>query len=172
MILELGAGRTRSRDGVVTVDRAASTSPDVVHDLDVVPWPFDTSSFDVIRCYDVVEHIGDLLRFMGEVHRVGARGARVEITTPHYSSANSWTDPTHRQHLGCRSFDYFTAGHALSFYSGARFAIRERRIRFRNTLRGRVLEQIANRHPEFYEEHLTWMLPAFHLWFVLEVEKG
>ncbi len=171
MILELGAGRTRSGPGVVTLDRAASTEPDVVHDINVVPWPLATSSFDVIRCYDVVEHLDSLLTLMEEIHRVGAPGARVEITTPHYSSVNSWTDPTHRQHLGVRSFDYFTEEHALSFYSEARFVIFERRIRFRNTLRGRVVERFANRRPAFYEEHLAWVLPAFFLWFVLEVQK-
>lgn len=170
--LELGAGRTPSSAGVVTLDRAASTRPDIVHDINVVPWPLETSSFDLIRCYDVVEHLDDLLSVMGEIHRVGAPGARVEITTPHYSSANSWTDPTHRHHLGIRSFDYFTDGHALSYYSDARFTIRERRIRFRNTLAGRVIERFANRHPELYEEHLAWMLPAFFLWFVLEVRKA
>jgi SAM-dependent methyltransferase len=172
MILELGAGRTRSGPGVVTLDRAASTAPDVVHDINVVPWPLETSAFDVIRCYDVVEHLDNLLAVMEEIHRVGAPGARVEITTPHYSSANSWTDPTHRQHLGVRSFDYFTDGHPLNFYSHARFAVLERRIRFRNTLKGRLAEQLANRRPEFYEEHLAWMLPAFFLWFVLEVRKA
>ncbi|MCR4296894.1 MAG: class I SAM-dependent methyltransferase, partial [Elusimicrobia bacterium] len=61
MILEVGAGRTRGGAGVVTIDRAASTGPDVVHDLDVTPWPLETSSFDVIRCYDVIEHLQDLL---------------------------------------------------------------------------------------------------------------
>lgn len=171
-ILELGAGRTRSGPGVVTLDRAASTTPDVLHDINVVPWPLATSSFDVIRCYDVVEHLDDLLTAMQEIHRVGVAGARVEITTPHYSSANSWTDPTHRQHLGFRSFDYFTDGHALNFYGEARFEMRERRIRFRNTLRGRIIEQLANRRPDLYEEHLAWMLPAFFLWFVLEVRKA
>jgi SAM-dependent methyltransferase len=172
LTLELGAGLTRSSAGVVTLDRAASTGPDVVHDINVVPWPLETSSFGLIRCYDVIEHLEDLVSVMGEIHRVGAPGARVEITTPHYSSANSWTDPTHRQHLGVRSFDYFTEGHPLSFYSTARFAILERRIRFRDTLRGRVVEQLANRRPDFYEEHLAWMLPAFFLWFVLEVRKS
>jgi SAM-dependent methyltransferase len=169
--IELGAGRTRHAAGTVTLDRAASTGPDIVHDMDVVPWPVADSSFDLIRCYDVLEHVGDLLAVMGEIHRIGAPGARVEITTPHYSSRNSWTDPTHRWHLAYRSFDYFVEGHELSFYTDARFVLRERRIRFRNTLKGRVVEQVANRWPAMYEEHLAWMLPAFYLWFALEVRK-
>ncbi|HUF23331.1 MAG TPA: methyltransferase domain-containing protein [Vicinamibacterales bacterium] len=170
--IDLGAGRTRHVAGAVTLDRVASTGPDIVHDMDVVPWPIADSSFDVIRCYDVLEHVGDLVPVMREIHRIGAPGARVEITTPHYSSRNSWTDPTHRQHLAYRSFDYFIEGHELSFYSDARFIMRERRIRCRNTLKGRVVEQVANRWPAMYEEHLAWMLPAFYLWFVLEVRKA
>lgn len=170
-VLEIGAGLTRHSAGSVTLDRAAATNPDIVHDVDVVPWPIADSSFDLIRCYDVVEHVANLVAVMEEVHRVGAAGARVEITTPHYSSRNSWTDPTHRHHLGHGSFDYFVEGHALDFYSPARFTIVERRIRFRQTVKGRVAEQVANRWPGFYEEHLAWLLPAFYLWFVLEVRK-
>jgi len=170
-VLEVGAGLTRHPPGSVTLDRAVAARPDILHDVDVVPWPIADSSFDLIRCYDVLEHVSDLVAVMQEVHRVGAPGARVEITTPHYSSPNSWTDPTHRLHLGYASFDYFVEGHALDFYTPARFAIRERRIRFRNTLKGRLVEQAANRWPAFYEEHLAWVLPAFYLRFVLEVRK-
>ena len=169
--LELGAGRDRSRDGAVTVDRVASTRPDVVHDLDSFPWPFDTDSFDAIRARDVLEHVSDVVRTMEEIHRIGRAGARVEIATPHYSCRNSWTDPTHRQHFGYFSFDYFTAGGQWNFYTAARFMIVERRLRGRNTLKGKLVEQFANRWPAAYEEHLAWIAPAFYLWVVLEIQK-
>lgn len=170
-ILDLGAGRDRSRPGAVTVDRVASTGPDAVHDLDVVPWPFSNDAFDVVVCKDVIEHLADVVRSMEEMHRIGRPGARVEIITPHYSCRNSWTDPTHRQHLGYFSFDYFTNATQWNFYTAARFTLLERRLRFRNTLKGRLMEQIANRWPEFYEEHLAWIAPAFFLSVVLRVEK-
>ena len=170
-ILDLGAGRDRSRRGAVTVDRVASAGPDVVHDLDVVPWPFDRDSFDVIICKDVIEHVADVVKTMEEIHRVGRAGARVEIATPHYSCRNSWTDPTHRQHLGYFSFDYFTSAIQWDYYTAARFKLIDRRLRCRDTLKGRVVEQIANRWPAFYEEHLAWIVPAFFLWVVLEVSK-
>lgn len=42
-IIDLDAGRDRSTPGAVTVDRIARTAPDVV------PWPFERDSFDVIN---------------------------------------------------------------------------------------------------------------------------
>ncbi|RJQ76875.1 MAG: hypothetical protein C4519_14270 [Desulfobacteraceae bacterium] len=33
------------------------------------------------------------------MHRIGLNGARVEIITPHFSSLDSWKDPTHRWHF-------------------------------------------------------------------------
>ena len=170
-ILELGAGRDRSLPDATTVDRVASTGPDVVHDLDVIPWPFASDSFDVIRCKDVIEHVADVVRTMEEIHRVGRPGARVEMFTPHYSCRNSWVDPTQRHHLSYFSFDYFTDASPWEYYTAARFKLIDRRLRFRNTLKGRVFEQIANRWPVFYEEHLAWIAPAFFLWVVLEVDK-
>lgn len=170
--LELGAGADRSLEGAVTVDRSAATRPHVVHDLDIFPWPFETSSFEVIRAKDVLEHLADLVRTMEEIHRIGIPGARVEIFTPHYSSRNSWSDPTHRQHLGYFSFDYFTEHGPFDFYTHSRFRLVERRLRCRSALKGRVTEQIANRWPAFYEEHLAWIAPAFFLHVVLEIQKA
>lgn len=168
--LDLGAGLDRTLTGAVTVDRLASAQPDVVHDLDHFPWPFETGSFDQIRAMDVVEHLSDLLRTMDEMHRIARPGARVEIYTPHYSCRNSWTDPTHRFHLGYFSFDYFTVDAPFA-YTTRLYRIVHRRLRARNTWKGRVVEQIANRWPAFYEEHLAWMLPALFLEVVLEVVK-
>jgi hypothetical protein len=44
---------------------------------------------------------------MAEVHRIAQPGAEVIIVTPHYSSADSYINPTHLFHLAVHSFDYF-----------------------------------------------------------------
>src|SRR5215212_8288477 len=60
---------------------------------------------------------------MEEIHRLGRPGARVYIRSPHFSSWQFYTDPTHRHPFAARSFDYFVPGTALFAYdySLARF---------------------------------------------------
>jgi hypothetical protein len=40
------------------LDINPDTDPDVVHDLNNYPWPFDAASFDEIHAYDIIEHLG------------------------------------------------------------------------------------------------------------------
>jgi SAM-dependent methyltransferase len=169
--LNLGAGLDRSVPDAVTVDRSPLVNPDVLHDLDVVPWPIESDGFDLIICREILEHLTDLVRAMEEIHRVARRGARIHITTPHFSCANSFTDPTHRHHLGYFSFDYFTGGNEWGFYTPARFRLVGRHIRFFGRYKNLHVSWLANRFPRFYEEHLCWMLPAWYLVFDLEVVK-
>jgi len=170
-VLDLGAGRDRSAPGAVTVDRSAGTKPDILHDLDHYPWPIETASFDTIVCKEVIEHLVDVVRAMEEMHRIGRPGARVLITTPHFSCANSFTDPTHRRHLGWFSFDYFTAENQWDFYTTARFRLVRRRLHFYGRYKNLHVSWLANRFPRFYEEHLAWIFPAWYLSFELEVVK-
>ena len=94
-ILNLGSGKNRSIPGAVTIDIVPDTLPDMVHDLNNFPWPFDDDTFEAIHCMDVIEHLEDVVKTMEEMHRISRVGARVYIATPHFSCANSYTDPTH-----------------------------------------------------------------------------
>jgi SAM-dependent methyltransferase len=170
-VLNLGAGRDRSVSGAVTVDRNPATNPDILHDLDQHPWPIETGSFDTIVCREVIEHFADIVRAMEEIHRIGRPGARVHVTTPHFSCANSFTDPTHRHHLGCYSFDYFTGDNQWDLYTPVRFRLVGRRLHFYGRYKNLHVSWLANRFPRFYEEHLAWIFPAWYLSFELEVIK-
>ena len=170
-ILNLGSGKDRSIADAVTVDINRSTSPDVVHDLNNVPWPLDDDTFDIIYCKDIIEHLGDVVKTMEEIHRVARGGARVHITTPHFSCANSYTDPTHRYHLGFFSFDYFTGENQWDFYTKTRFKKVQTGLVFYPKFKNKLIWRIANRWPAFYEEHLAWIFPAWFMSFELEVIK-
>ncbi len=170
-ILNLGSGKDRSIADAVTVDINPSTSPDVIHDLNHVPWPLDDDTFDIIYCKDIIEHLGDIVKTMEELHRVARAGARIHITTPHFSCANSYTDPTHRYHLGLFSFDYFTGQNQLDFYTKARFKMVKAGLVFYPRFKNKLIWRIANRWPAFYEEHMAWIFPAWFISFELEVLK-
>ena len=172
MILSIGCGRRAPEQGVVRLDRSADVAPDVVWNLDDYPYPFEDSSFDAVECLDVIEHVADIPRTMEELHRILVRDGLLKITTPHFSCANSFTDPTHRWHLSHFSFDYFCNGHDLSYYSTARYRMRARHMQFQGGRFMRaVVSRLANRYPAFYERRCAWILPAWFLYFELEAVK-
>ncbi|HEY0832794.1 MAG TPA: hypothetical protein VGE72_02695 [Azospirillum sp.] len=98
MRLNLGCGN-RKFEGFLNVDKFASCEPDMVVDLEVLPWPFETDSAEEIVMHHVLEHLGPLPeQFMGimkELYRVAAPGAPIRITVPHPRSDLYIADPTH-----------------------------------------------------------------------------
>lgn len=170
-VLDLGSGKNRSIPGAVKLDIVPDTHPDIVHDLDNVPWPFENDMFGAIYCIDVIEHLKDIVKTMEEIHRIAREGARVHLATPHYSCANSFTDPTHRHHLGFFSFDYFTGQNQWDFYTKVRFRKVTSRIHFYGRYKNLHVSWFANRWPRCYEEHWAWIFPAWYMSFELEVQK-
>lgn len=100
--------------GAIGVDNVPAPGVDVIHDLDVTPWPFADASFGAGSLNHVIEHLCDIPRAIAECARILERGAPLWIATPHFSDVSSWSDPTHRFHLGLRSFEafYLAAGAA------------------------------------------------------------
>jgi SAM-dependent methyltransferase len=170
--LHLGCGRD-IRPGYVNADRVALRGVDVVLDLEA-PLPFRDRSFREIASSHVLEHVGDLLDLVGELHRVSQPGALLRMVVPHFTAAGSYTDPTHRRFFGYYSFDYFTDEGDYNFYTPMRFRILERRIRFywinnpRRRVEARLLGWLVNLAPRFYERFICWMVPASELVFELE----
>lgn len=158
-------------DDAVNLDISSDVGADLVHDLGRMPWPLASDSFREVFALDVIEHLSDVVGAMEEIHRVCRPGARVHITVPHFSSANAYTDPTHRHQFSCFSFDYFAADHALSFYSHARFARRTSQIVFPPSVVNKIVHRLANRRPHAYEQRWAWMFPAWFLSIELEVLK-
>ena len=119
----------------------------------------------------MIEHCADLVATMNEIHRIAANGAVLHITTPHFSSANSFIDPTHKHHLSYFSFDYFTGDDEFGFYTNRRFRKRRAQIVFYPTLANKLLWRLANRYPRAYEQRWAWLFPAWFLSVDLEVVK-
>ncbi len=168
--LVLGAGRKKKPDAV-NVDIVSSTEPDIRHNLNRMPWPLPSDWFDECDLYDVIEHLEDVVAAMEEIHRVCRNGAVVRITVPHFSSANAFTDPTHRHYFSRFSFNYFTGEHEFSYYSNLRFRSRCGQIVFAMTFLNKLVYRLANRFPAEYERRWAWIFPAWFLYFELEVIK-
>ena len=151
VILNLGSGRKHLADAV-NLDAVPETSPDILHDLNVRPWPLASESFEVVIANDVIEHLEDVVKTMEEIHRVCRDHAIVRITVPHFSCANAFTDPTHRHYFSAFSFSYFTGEHEFSFYSQYKFRCRKRQVIFKPTYLNRLIWRIAERHTSAWEK--------------------
>lgn len=85
-VLEIGVGSGMLRaalqiEGVnyTSADVDESLEPDVV--ASVLRLPFDSLSFDVVACFQVLEHLpySDALLALGEIHRVTRRDAIISL---------------------------------------------------------------------------------------------
>jgi SAM-dependent methyltransferase len=170
-VLNLGSGKV-PKPGAVNVDISPSVGADIVHDLSKFPWPLPSAQFDEVWMTDVIEHLPDTIATMEELHRVCRDGAVIHIATPHFSSSNSFTDPTHKQHLGMFSFDYFTGDSTHDHYTDVRFRYARKLLMFLPGVKNTVLRRVANRWPAFYERNLCWILPAWFMSIDLVVVKG
>lgn len=171
-ILSVGCGYRAGQPNLVKLDKSPQVNPDVVWDLDKFPYPFEDSSFSEIECFDVIEHLGDISNTMEEFYRILAPGGILKITTPHFSCANSFIDPTHKWHLSYFSFDFFCNEHKLAYYSQARYQIEERMINFQGgRLNQAIIRKLANRFPLSYEQRWAWIFPAWYLFFELKAIK-
>jgi len=158
-ILDVGCGHDKL-PGAVGIDRAAGTAADIVHDLDVRPWPLGDSEFDLVRCQDVIEHLDDIVGVMEEIHRVTRPGGTVRIRVPHFSSVQAYTDPTHRHFFSTDSFGYFTDDSRYPHYTSVRFEVRSRRLNLWKPYRLLGLGWLANRWPGRYEKMFAFLLPS------------
>lgn len=167
--LSVGCGKKPPEPDLVRLDKSPLVKPDVVWDLNEFPYPFDDSSFSGIECFEVIEHLDNIPKTMEEFHRILQANGLLIITTPHFSCANSFVDPTHKWHLSYFSFDYFCEGHDLSYYSESRYRIKHRRIQFQGSrFNQSIISRLANRFPYGYEQRFAWIFPAWFLYFELE----
>lgn len=173
VILDIGCGKKKQEAVGIGIDRQPGSAADVLAELAKFPWPIRDNCADRIHLSHFLEHQPDILRAMAEVHRVAKPGAEVMVTTPHFSSVDSYTDPSHIFHLGFHSFDYFLADTFQDFtYGLGGFRILERGLTFGGNLLldnlGRLSARISM---EFYEKHLAWIFPARNLFCRLQVIK-
>jgi len=119
--LNLGCG-VEIMDGWVNTDLHKLPGVDVAWDLDDHPWPWDDDAAEVIRAFDVYEHVNDPLGFMGEAWRVLAPNGLLVLHTSYWLNPNSYRDPTHKRFLTEESFDYWIPGTMLNQRYGLAYA--------------------------------------------------
>jgi SAM-dependent methyltransferase len=173
-ILELGCGQIKRCPTAVTLDINPDSMADVVHDLNSFPYPFDDNAFDIVIAEHVLEHLGDLIRVVEELHRILKPGGLLYVEVPHFSSNDHFTDPTHLHAFGFRSFDYFVPGEDLSRYKYSKAKFKKQKVYvlpLHGGLLRRLLARRIMRYYETWEKRYAFMLPADRINFELQAIK-
>lgn len=96
--LNLGCGAKRL-DGWVNVDKYPAMNPDMIHDLESLPWPWPDDSVDEVVMSHVLEHLGQetrvFLGIMQEIYRICRHDAVIHVVVPHPRHDDFINDPTH-----------------------------------------------------------------------------
>jgi len=174
-ILDLGCG-LRKRPGSVGIDVNPRSEADVIHDLNVFPYPFPDNSFDEIICDNIIEHLDDVLRVMAELHRISKQDGKVTIMVPFYPHRNANTDPTHKHFFGVHSFDYLVEGtnNSKFQYSDVQYELLS--TEFEKGIESRhwfddIIVRFANSNKDLYENRFANIFPLRELTFELKVKK-
>lgn len=183
--LNLGSGEF-PKAGFVNVDYYSISSPDVSHDLNQFPYPFEENRFDLAEADHVLEHLLDPFKVMGELRRICAPGATIHIRVPHFS--RGFTHADHKRGFDITFPYYFDP----SFPAGyQRIPLKLVRMRFRwfaqpylkkaflpaplfmlGQLLGTIIDFFANLSPWLCSRLWCYWVGGFEeIEFVFRVEK-
>lgn len=104
--LDIACGDNKT-PGYTGIDRANIPGVDIVHDLEVFPWPVQDNSVYEATVSHYAEHVKDLKGFMEEVYRILMPGGVVRIIGPYWANVRCWQDFTHVRALTEMTFHYF-----------------------------------------------------------------
>lgn len=173
--LDLGCGK-KKYPGSIGLDISDKTDADIVHDLNVFPYPFEDNEFDYVHMDNIIEHVDNVIRVMEEVHRITKNGATIKIIVPYFRSPYACIDPTHKHFFTTMSFNYFDPDHKfnkLYKYSDAHFRVKNIVFdeQISHNLFGKIVTKIANKKLHVYEYVLSHIYPLNTLTYYLQTVK-
>lgn len=95
--------------GWINLDMHPREGVHVVHDMAVMPMPFEDEEFDFIKAWHILEHLDSdhFIAAMKELHRILKPGGVLSIKVPEASCAAAIADPTHKMQFVPASFTHW-----------------------------------------------------------------
>ena len=112
--LDVGSGDSR-HEGYTNIDKRALPTVDIVHDLEVFPYPLADESCSHIHASHIIEHIKPrfMVEFMDELWRITEMGGELWAAMPLGGTYSYWQDPTHCNGCNQTTFEYFDPRFAM-----------------------------------------------------------
>ena len=180
-ILDVGCGVNKMK-GAIGLDNNPRTAADVIHDLGLVPYPFADDEFDLVVSTHVVEHVPDIMAFIGELHRITRNGGRIRLVTPHYTNPDWANDPTHRNHINSYTFNTFMPERQVfDFYTDIQLKPIRTYVSLLSLWKAFGIEFVVNLDQKapsmrflrkFWEHYLSYIFRGKELQFEFEVVKN
>ena len=168
-VLDLGCGRRHLKgENVTTIDRDRRCDPDSVWDLSEFPYPFEDNTFDFIHFSQVLEHLSDTVKVIGEILRIGKIGCHVFISVPHYSSSVAYRDPTHLKFFSVKSIDYFCSNYFHYEHNNC-FEIVSSKVTFSKMWKFTGIASLFNLFQRAWEDKLTGIFNAKYIEWNLKI---
>ena len=107
--LDLGCGDRKHGPDWVGMDVRPLAGVDIVHDLEVVPWPLPDNCVHTVAMSHIYEHVKPwcILGTMAELHRVCQPEAQIFISGPYGLDFHYVQDPTHCNPVNEATFAYW-----------------------------------------------------------------
>ncbi len=174
--LDVGCGQ-RKLPGSLGIDINKDSQADIIHDINQIPWPFGSNSFDIIVFNQSLEHANDIFKTLDEAYRLAKPLGRIIIQVPYFRSVDASADPTHKHFFTAQSLDYAVEGAGLGRYKYT--PLKFRKIGFwygwpqpsKNSFK-QVIKNFIQKHQDFYDQYLSLVLPVECLTWEIEVIKN
>ena len=169
-IIDIGCGPSKVENSW-GIDILQYPEVDQILDLNNVPWDLPADHFEIIYAQHVIEHVASIPEFMNEVQRIAKDGATVHVVTPHFSSIDSYSDPTHRWHLSSEWHSIMTDSYLQAQVS--RFTHLKTKISFGKSALAFIPRFIIKlKGINWWEKKLAFVLRARNIETTLKVEKN
>ena len=175
-VLDIGSGSDKT-PGAISLDFNAKFHPDVVHNLNIFPYPFKSNQFNSVNIKSVLFLLNDSVKVMEEIYRISRNNATVLVIQPYFRSQWNYVDPWVKNFGTVHSFRFYDPNDIIFKryqYTDAKFVTSK--ILFdeyilKPKISHKFLIWFANKYPRQYEKRLSHFFPLDMISFYLKVIK-
>lgn len=171
-ILDLGSGIEKI-PGAIRIDNNPEVKPDILHDLNIFPYPFESDKFDEIHLNNILLHLEDIFSVMREIHRLVKPEGKVIIRCAYFRSNYAFHYPGNKNHFTVDTFNFFNPSHPFfeKFkYTKTKFSLEKIVFNenFNSGIFKKIIALIANKFPNAYESKLSHIFPLDEIKYLLK----
>ncbi len=176
--LNLGAGLDIRKD-FDNQDYKKHNGINLIFDLEKIPYPIESNTYDFILCNHIIEHIENIFGLFNELHRIAKPNAIIKIEVPHFSTNFAFTQIDHKHFFGLDSLNILEPTDSQN--KTKPFKIISQRILFRGEKSKRIMQIISypidkifnSSHSTqfFVDRFLSKIIPFYFMEYKIKVLK-